>query len=82
MAKAFNRLKKQVQDRKVYTASPGLWARIRRMEEALFELNCYVVRVIHALPEESLSEEDKQFGQAAEEFKKHLEEVLKEDKRG
>lgn len=83
MAKAFNRLRKQVQDRRSYDRAPNLTARVRRIEEHLFEMSALLVHSIATHGEGD--EPDKQaqsFLEASEEFKKHLEEVLKEDKRG
>lgn len=81
MAKAFNRLKKQVGDRKTHERAPSFHTRMRSIEVMLYELNAYILRIIHSDPEE-MTEPDKLFAEATVDFNKHLEEVLKEDKRG
>lgn len=43
----------------------------------MFEHNARVVRLLNEKPEEELTESDKQFLQAAEEFRAHCTEVLK-----
>jgi len=86
MAKAFKRLQKQVGDRKQFDWRPNLNSRLHNIEVMLYELNCYVIRVIHDSldPEvglDGLSEADKSILEAATDFQKHLEQVLKEGKR-
>lgn len=83
MAKAFNRLRKQVQDRRSYERPANLTARIRRIEEHVFEMSSLVVHSIATHGEgDEPDAHTAGFLQAHEEFRKHLEEVLKEDKRG
>lgn len=81
MAKAFNRLRKQVQDRRSNEKTPNMWGRVRRLEEHLFELSALICKSVIE-QSESPEEPSMSFAEAHEEFKKHLETVLKEDKRG
>lgn len=81
MAKAFNRLKKQVQDRRSYERTPNVFGRVRKLEEIVFELSALICKSVIE-QSESPDEPSMSYAQAHEEFKRHLEAVLKEDKRG
>lgn len=77
MARAYQRLQKQAR-RSRDTRRVLNWAnRLHRLEEAVFEHNARVVRLLTEKPEEELTEADKQFLEAAEEFRAHCTEVLK-----
>jgi len=77
MARAFKRLQKEAA-RSSNTRRVLNWAnRLHRLEEALFEHNARVVRLLREKPEEELTENDKSFLESAEEFRAHVTEVLK-----
>lgn len=77
MARAYQRLQKQAR-RSRDTRRVLNWAnRLHRLEEAMFEHNARVVRLLNEKPIEELTEADKQFLMAAEEFRAHCAEVLK-----
>lgn len=77
MARAFKRLQKEAQ-RGRDTRRVLNWAnRLHRLEEALFEHNARIVRLLKEKPEEELTELDKSFLESAEEFRQHVTEVLK-----
>lgn len=76
MARAYQRLKSEARKgrntRKVLN-----WAnRLTKLEVALYEVNGRLVSLLQRMPDEELTEADKGFLVAAEEFRAHLKEVL------
>lgn len=82
MGRAFQRLAKQVKGRR---APLRKWTSVRgrfyNIEVMLYELNAYVIRHLSRMesPDDELTESDKDFLAAAEDFKKVLEEVVKQN---
>lgn len=75
MARTFKRLKKDASRRR-QTGNVLNWARrLSRLEEALFETNAFLLR---SCSREDPSPSEKDFMEAAEEFRAHVSEVLKE----
>lgn len=76
MSKTFKRLASEAR-RKGNTRRVLNWAaRLHHLEVAVFELNARLVSQLQRIPEGELTEADKAFFVAAEEFRAHVKEVL------
>lgn len=76
MARAFKRLAREASKTR-HSGRVLNWAnRLHKLEVCLFEVNARLVSLLQRMPEGELTEADKDFLTAAEEFRSHLKTVL------